>query len=904
MTQSVSKFSRIICLTMAVVMMLGVVLAFTACDNEEKTYFDNETDALTFSLQEVDGIFNPFFSTSAMDSSVVGLTQISMLGNDKDGSPTYQKKLNAKGEEDGDDTVMTYDFQEITTGTPDVDQRTTYYFVLRNDVRCSDGSYLTIRDVLFNMYVYLDRAYTGSATMYSTDIVGLQEYRTQSDNEKEQESFNQKFQIAAETRVNTLVSVCNDIIKRYPSDKENGEKMLQYLQAYANENSDKHIVADYNKACEMFREELQSDYVAAKDTWNELKFYDEKGRAYEKLINSDVEMFLYNEGCITWNKKDAVLEYLPGKDNVLGAPADTVAGVEAISPMTEQQAIDWVFNYKIPKDIEEVVKYWQTATNLQTYIANQEAQEDAKLTEGTRKYKNISGIQFANMTQPVTVNGVTYDVPEWTDETKTQVKSGHEVLSITINGVDPKAIWNFAFTVAPMSYYSDAEHIAKFDYVENFGVEYGSQDFLQNVVKNPDKIGVPFGAGPYAASKEKGGTTGITAGEFRSLGVIYYERNEYYVGGKPLIKKIRYKIVSSSNIRNALYTNEIQFAEPNAKPEIIAELDGKASEGIGRQSIKTLGYGYIGINAAKVPDISVRRAIMHAINIMEIVSYYQGTASALYRSMSSESWAYPGKKYGSPVTAYYPYIGDEVPSNLKVVGSDYAAFVKEKGYKAGQTLSEEDQQAFLIKLVEDAGYTKNAQGIYQKGQHKLIYTFTIAGEETDHPAYNALKHARDILNKIGFRIEVTTDANALSKLSSGALTVWAAAWGSTIDPDMYQVYHKDSKATSTLNWGYTAIKANVAGKYDYELDIVERLSEIIDDARSVTAEEARADKYRQALDLVMELAVELPTYQRDDLFAYNKNMIDTSTFNQNPSSLKGLISDMHKLSLVVENLEK
>lgn len=890
MTQSSNKFTRIVCMTMALVMLLGVVFAFTACNkNNNTTYYDNETDALTFSLQEVDGVFNPFFSTSAMDSNVVGLTQIGMLGNDKDGNPTYQTK--------GDNTVMTYDFQEVTAGTDD-DQYTTYYFVLRNDVRCSDGSYLTIRDVLFNMYVYLDLAYTGSATMYSTDIVGLQEYRTQSDNEKEQESFNQKFQIAAEARINNLVSVCNDFIKRYPSDKENGEKMLAYLQTYAEDNNDKNIVADYNKACELFREELQRDFNSAKDTWTELKFYDEKGNPYEHLINSDVEMFLYNEGCITWNKKDTTLDYLPGKDNVLGSTADSIA------PMTEQQALSWVFNYKIPKDIEEVVKYWQTATDLKTYIANQELQEYAKQNEGTRKYKNISGIKFANMTEPVTVNGVTYDVPEWTDSTKTQVKSGNEVLSITIKGVDPKAIWNFAFAVAPMSYYSDAEHIAKFDYVENFGVEYGSQDFLQDVVKNPDKIGVPFGAGPYAASKEKGGTTGITAGEFRSLGIIYYERNEYYAGGKPVIKKVRYKIVGSSNILNALYTNEIQFAEPNAKPEIIAELSGKDSEGIGNQSITTLGYGYIGINAAKVPDIAVRRAIMHSIDIMEIVSYYSGAASALYRSMSSESWAYPGKIYGRPVTAYYPYIGDQVPTNLKVIGSDYANFVEEKGYKAGQTLSKTDQTAFLVGLVEGAGYTKNAQGIYQKGQHKLMYTFTIAGEEKDHPAYKALIHSAEILNKIGFKIEVTTDANALSKLSSGALTVWAAAWGSTIDPDMYQVYHKDSKATSTLNWGYTAIKANVAGKYDEELKIVEELSEIIDQAREITDQEARAGKYRTALDLVMELAVELPTYQRDDLFAYNKNMIDTSTFNQSPSSLKGLISDMHKISLVTQTLEK
>jgi hypothetical protein len=36
-----------------------------------------------------------------------------------------------------------------------------------------------MEDVLFNFYVYLDPVYTGSNTLYSTDILGLSEYRTQ-----------------------------------------------------------------------------------------------------------------------------------------------------------------------------------------------------------------------------------------------------------------------------------------------------------------------------------------------------------------------------------------------------------------------------------------------------------------------------------------------------------------------------------------------------------------------------------------------------------------------------------------------------------------------------------------------------------------------------------------------------
>ena len=160
----------------------------------------------------------------------------------------------------------------------------------------------------------------------------------------------------------------------------------------------------------------------------------------------------------------------------------------------------------------------------------------------------------------------------------------------------------------------------------------------------------------------------------------------------------------------------------------------------------------------------------------------------------------------------------------------------------------------------------------------------------------------EILNKAGFSINVTTDANALKKLSEGSLTVWAAAWGSTIDPDMYQVYHKDSTAGSTTNWGYDAIKQNSGGKYDRELDIVEELSTIIDEARKTNDTTKRAILYADALTLVMQLAVELPTYQRDDLFAYNVLKIDQSTLTPKNelSALNGLTRDLHLVSLVTE----
>ncbi|MBQ3571340.1 MAG: hypothetical protein IJA15_00775 [Clostridia bacterium] len=889
MANQIAKKTLIILISVILVVVIAattLIIAVGCKDNGDSSssssssstpgvVYNNENDPLVFSSQEVDKVFNPFFSTAAPDSNVVGLTQIGMIGNDKDGNPVW-------GDEEG---VVTKDLEIVTTGSPNVDETTTYYFVLKNNVKFSNGSPLTMKDVLFNLYVYLDPAYTGSSTIYSTDIVGLKEYRTQSSSETEQDSFGLQFQLEASSRITALIEACQAILEDDNNLLLSDEQFKAELQEIQDQGAEynANLVADYTKAVSLFREELETDYSNSRDSYEDTIFTDENGNIHRNLFTTDVEMFLYNEGYITWNKKEATLRSSLAND------------YKEHRTWTKEQAIDTIIADKIPGAIDEVLMWWNTSFTLNSYIYNQ-AMEKYFQTEGSnRKYTNISGIKFANKSGSVKVNGKDYAAPQYNADGS--VKEGYnEVLSITINDVDPKAIWNFSFTVAPMYYYSDAAHISAFDYENNFGVEYASQTFMNEVVKDPAKLSVPVGAGAYAASKASGGITNIAEGDFYDKGVIYFERNPYYVLGPAKIKKIRYQVVSSAQMLNNLYSKAIDFVEPNAKVETIDELKGKAGEGIGYKSIQTAGYGYIGINAGKVPDIKVRQAIMHAINTQECVNYYKTTATAIYRPMSLSSWAYP--KNSVP---YYNYIGSPLPTdaNLQKGNPDFYEYVKDLGKKAGDTLTEKEQIAFLKELVESSGYTLGADDVYVKNGHKLKYTFTIAGEESDHPAFDAMWHAMEILNKAGFSINVTTDANALKKLSEGSLTVWAAAWGSTIDPDMYQVYHIDSTATSTLNWGYKQIKANVGNKYATELALVEDLSEIIERARKTNDQKQRTVLYSNALDIVMQLAVELPTYQRDDLYAYNANKIDVSTFTPNAelSPYMGLTSNIHTVSL-------
>lgn len=822
-----------------ITLLLCVVCVFTMasckkCGKDSPNNISNESTRLVLSSQEVDGVFNPFYSSSGPDSSVVGMTQISMLSSDKNGEIAYGNN----------EPVVVLDYQQTTSGEGE-EQQTVYRFVLKDDVKFSNGSQLTIKDVLFNLYVYLDPAYYGSATLYSTDIIGLQEYRTQTANKNEQDKFEEGFIALADDRVQRLSDIA------YEVKEENDRTLTQTefrseLVRIANEFGDEYktIGEDFDLACKQFRQELETDFTNNMNSFDSIKF-ENKNTGKEVALTNDVEAFLYAEGFIKWDSKNYLFDYSFGADS---------------KNWSKEKAIQTVYDTKVPNEIIEVINYWNTANTLRTYFANLE--KEAHFNSIQREYKSISGIRFANHSESVIVNGKTYGVPTYDGNGK--VNNGqNEVLEIAIRGVDPKAIWNFGFTVAPMYYYSNATQINKFDYIENFGVEFSSQTFQDDVVKNPDKIGLPVGAGAYKASNKSGDGSKATSATFKENNVIYFERNDYFLLGAPKIKYINYQVTPQNQAETALYAGQVHFVEPNAKSETIQELEEHKSEGFDYRTVMTNGYGYIGINPSKIKYLEVRQAIMHAIDVRKCLDYYPGYASAIYRPMSKASWAYPeGEAYERP---YYAY--DETGATSE-------------------------------NLVIQAGYTKGSDGIYQKDGEKLEIVFTIAGDSTSHPAYLAMKSAADTLNQRGFRIDIRTDNNALKKLSTGDLAVWAAAWSSTIDPDMYQVYHINSKAGSTNNWGYDAIKRDKKF-YSREYETILTLSDYIERGRQTLDKNARMNIYKAALDEVMKLAVELPTYQRSDLYAFNTNIIDSSTMTskEDITPFNGPISRIWELSL-------
>lgn len=805
--------------------------------SDKKQVYDPETRPVVFATDALDGNFNPFFATSATDSKMAAMTQIGMLSTDAKGNPVC-------GEDEATvvldyKTTMLDDNGEETLNGENA-KYTDYEFIIKNGIKFSDGVELTIKDVLFNLYVYLDPAYMGSSTIYSTDIVGLTSYRLQDPDADEGMSESMlmgQFTAAANVRINNLREYL-DHDNNYV--KPTGDALAQ-------------IEKDIATAKTLFREEITTDWTSCAGTQESYKD--------EYTFTEDWEIYYYNEGIITlmsengkYVKKDgkyvandysSIREAIEAQMNDAAniAAAKDYYGCttddEAKAYIARDYAIDTVYDSYTTTDssLYNVVTYWATASNLHAKF-EQEAQTE----------------YFANKTDAdkvESVSGITTTTTD-TDYDGNKLSATHDVLKIRINGVDPKAIWNFAFAVAPMHYYSNEDAIKNTKY----GVKFSDSDFFDNVLKATEKNGKPVGAGSYMASNEKGSAAQTTKDNFYRNNWVYYERNPYFeTVGKNIsnakIKYLRYKVVGSNKILQSLQAGDIDFGEPQATTSNITEIS-KYSNTLSYAQYRTNGYGYVGVNPKYVPDIEVRRAIMMAMDTASIVrNYYtEQLADVVYRSMSKTSWAYP-----EDAEEYYEYT---------------------------------QKQSVIKELVESAGWAKNTDGIYVKNGKKLTLTFTIAGETTDHPAYDMFVDAANFLNKCGFDITVTTDISALKKLATGGLAVWAAAWSSTVDPDLYQVYHKDSNATSTKNWGYDTIFADTTGQFDYEQKVINSLSEQIEAARSTIVEAERKAIYSECLDLIMALAVELPTYQRNDLVVYNKKVIDSSTLNSNPSANDGV----------------
>ena len=620
------------------------------------------------------------------------------------------------------------------------------------------------------------------------------------------------------------------------------------------------LLADYEFTLKTFKEELQSDYKAAKESFDlETAPY----KDWKKELSSDVFKFFLYEGYITPEYED--VQGKKNKEKIV-----SFGDTKWVNDYTEETAIERVYKDKVQYELNAILAYWGTAGTLLTQYSADAI--TVILNSGNReKITNIEGIKSLGhhtTTSSVTIGEETYTVAQNYDEYGAPTNSSeYAVLQITVNGTDPKAIYNFGFSVAPAHYYTaDSEYPngRPIDITNHkYGVEFGDSDFQSKTIQSQQHVEVPLGAGAFKATDEKNSDK-PSGSNFWKSSIVYFKANENFMFDVKA-DKLRLQVISSTNALDKLQSGEVDYVTPQftkANSDRLKQMEKKGFEQIASWQ---LGYGYIGINAGKVPNVNIRRAIMSAMQTELALGYYEsGTCKTIDWPMSAVNWAYPFEDDGK---------------TSKPNGHTYTQWT-------GVAAAKEKIQGYM-----------NAANV-KPNSSDLSITFTIAGASiTEHPTYTVFKQAAEILNEMGWDVEVKADSQALTKLSTGSLEVWAAAWGSTIDPDMYQVYHKNSSATSVYAWGYREIKSNTT-LYAYENKVINDMSIIIDDARSIMDQKKRIPMYEKAMGYVLDLAVELPVYQRMTLYAYNTKTIKGLTKSEDINPYTSPMEKIWELEMV------
>ena len=687
-----------------------------------------------------EGKFSPFFAASAPDQAAHALTQAVLLNADRRGEIIMHGIEGETRSYNGTD--YTYYGLADCEVTENDDGTVTYAITLRDDVTFSDGTPMTIDDVIFNMYVYMDPTYDGSATFYSVPIVGIDEYRGGMD-----------------TRMNVILAAgpdgyeANDL---YTEEQYNtfwaafqtaGEKFAQSIADYVMEN--------YGAA----------DFAAAVAMWG-----------YEA-----------NDAAELWSKIVETYGYDLSDDGINKEVATT--------SITDFLA-------------EEIGDTWND------YIVGVKTGESADHVEGI-------------------------------------VKTGDYSMTLTTSELSTTAIYQLQMEIAPMHYYGDA---SLYDYDNNsFGFPKGDLSLVRA------KTSTPMGAGPYIFKEY-------------SDGVFYTDANPNYFLGAPKNGHINMKETQEADKITGIQSGALDISDPSYSLEVrnqIADINGADGDDgavITTRLMDYRGYGYVALAAGNVKvgddpasqeSKDLRKAIMTVLSAYRdegIDSYYGETASVINYPISNTSWAAPQVTDDGYQIAY----STDVEGN-----AIYTA-----------DMSTEDKYAAALNAAlgyfEAAGYTvENGKVTAAPEGAAMEYTVNIGGSGNgDHPTFQVLTNAAAALKTIGFNLIVNDMANAsdlFASYKSGEAEGWVAAWQSTNDPDMYQLYHSQG----STNY--------------YEINDAD-LDELIIAARQTTDQEARKAMYKEAMEIILDWGVELPVYQRSEasIFSSERIVVDSIPKDMTP----------------------
>ena len=451
-------------------------------------------------------------------------------------------------------------------------------------------------------------------------------------------------------------------------------------------------------------------------------------------------------------------------------------------------------------------------------------------------------------------------------------KTGDYSMRVVTTKVDATAIYQLGVTIAPLHYYGDA---SLYDYDNNsFGFTKGDLSSVRA------KTTQPMGAGPYKFVKFENG-------------VVNFEANDLYFQGAPKTKYINFLETQEADKLNGVVTGTIDITDPSFSKDVVAAVEsanGGTLNGdvITVNTVDNLGYGYIGMcskvmNVGGEPDSEASKNLRKAFGTIfsvyrdvAIDSYYGERASVINYPISNTSWAAP-----QPTDDGY-----KVAFSVDVDGNDIytSDMTAEQKYEAAKQAA--------LGFFEAAGYTVEDGKLTAAPEGAALeYELWIPGDGVgDHPSFMICTLASDALKSIGMNLiinDLTNSSDLWTALDAQTVAMWAAAWGATVDPDMYQIYYAD-----LANGGANAGGSN----YMYAI-ADEELDQLILDARASTDQTYRKAMYKACLDIVIDWAVEIPVYQRQNAIIFSTERVNMDTVTPDITTFYGWMAEVQNIEL-------
>ena len=450
------------------------------------------------------------------------------------------------------------------------------------------------------------------------------------------------------------------------------------------------------------------------------------------------------------------------------------------------------------------------------------------------------------------------------------IRTGDYSLTVHMTSYDATAIYNMGFIIAPLHHYGD---VSKYDYDNNkFGFDKGDLSGVKA------KTSEPLGCGPYI---------------FKSYenGVVTMEANPTYFLGEPKIKTILFKEGEDADYVPGIVTGTYDLAVPSISEETLNAITDANSNGeLTGDTLTTIlvdyrGYGYLGINADLVnidgdpgseESKALRKGFMTVLAVYRdtvINSYYGDRAAVIQYPISNTSWAAPQPADEGYRAAY----------SVDADGNDIfdSSMNDEQKYDAALKAA--------VTFFEKAGYTFDADGKVVSAPAGAPESFEIlipGNGKQDHPTYGVATAASKALETIGIKLTVNDVGSSVwnNALEGNTAQMWVAAWNSTADPDMYQVYHSTNAHGKGTNSNH------------YQVDDPD-LDALIIDGRTSADTEYRKSVYKQAMEIIMDWGVELPVYQRKDCTVASTIRVDCDTLPKDMTPYWGWKAEIETLAV-------